>query len=94
MAAEHAQRMQKALSQMNLQLHHVLSDITGVSGMAILDAILAGEMDPIKLAGSCDRRVRSSRETVAKSLEGDYRVEHLFALPGSGRLSLLSEAYG
>ena len=55
MAAEHAQRMQKALSQMNLQLHHVLSDITGVSGMAILDAILAGEMDPIKLAGLCNR---------------------------------------
>jgi transposase len=80
MAAEHTQHMQKALSQMNLQLHHVLSDITGVSGMAILDAILAGERDPIKLAGLCNRRVRSSRETVAKSLEGDYRVEHLFAL--------------
>jgi transposase len=48
--------------------------------MAILDAILAGERDPIKLAGLCNRRVRSSRETVAKSLEGDYRVEHLFAL--------------
>lgn len=80
MAAEHTQHMQKALSQMNLQLHHVLSDITGVSGMAILDAILAGERDPIKLAGLCNRRVRSSRETVAKSLAGDYRVEHLFAL--------------
>jgi transposase len=80
MAAEHTQHMQKALSQMNLQLHHVLSDITGVSGLAILDAILAGERDPIKLAGLCNRRVRSSRETVAKSLEGDYRVEHLFSL--------------
>jgi transposase len=80
MAAEHTQHMQKALRQMNLQLHHVLSDITGVSGMAILDAILAGERDPSKLAGLCNRRVRSSRETVAKSLEGDYRVEHLFAL--------------
>jgi transposase len=80
MAAEHTQHMQKALSQMNLQLHHVLSDVTGVSGMAILDAILAGERDPIKLAGLCNRRVRSSRETVAKSLEGDYRMEHLFAL--------------
>src|ERR1017187_7359731 len=80
MAAEHTQHMQKALSQMNLQLHHVLSDITGVSGMAILDAILDGERYPIKLAGLCNRRVRSSRETVSKSLEGDYRVEHLFAL--------------
>jgi hypothetical protein len=46
-----------------------------------LDAILAGERDPIKLAGLCNRRVRSSRETVAKSLEGDYRVEALFASP-------------
>lgn len=80
MAAEHTQHMQKALSQMNLQLHHVLSDITGGSGTAILDAILDGERNPIKLAGLCNRRVRSSRETVAKSLEGDYRVEHLFAL--------------
>lgn len=80
MAAEHVQLMQKALSQMNLQLHHVLSDIVGVSGMAILDAILAGERDPVKLASLCNRRVRSSRQTVAKSLEGDYRSEHLFAL--------------
>ena len=52
MAAEHTMHMQKALSQMNLQLHHVLSEITGLSGLAILDAILAGERDPIKLA-SC-----------------------------------------
>lgn len=80
MAAEHIQQMQKALSQMNLQLHHVLSDITGVSGIAILDAILAGERDPMRLASLCNRRVRSPRETVAKSLEGDYRSEHLFAL--------------
>jgi transposase len=80
MASEHIQHMQKALSQMNLQLHHVLSDITGVSGIAILDAILAGERDPARLASRCNRRVRSPRETVAKSLEGDYRSEHLFAL--------------
>jgi len=65
---------------MNLQLHHVLSDIVGVSGIAILDAILAGERDPAKLASLCNRRIRSSRQTVAKSLEGDYRSEHLFAL--------------
>jgi transposase len=80
MAAEHIMHMQKALSQMNLQLHHVLSEITGVSGLAILDAILAGERDPAKLASLCNWRVRSSRETVAKSLEGDYRPEHLFTL--------------
>jgi transposase len=72
--------MQKALSQMNIQLHHVLSEITGVSGFAILDAILAGEREPVKLASLCNWRVRSSRETVAKSLEGDYRPEHLFTL--------------
>ena len=72
--------MQKALSQMNIQLHHVLSEITGVSGFAILDAILAGEREPVKLAILCNWRVRSSRETVAKSLEGDYRPEHLFIL--------------
>ena len=80
MASEHIQHMQKALTQMNLQVHHVLSDITGVSGIAILDAILAGERDPIRLATLCNRRVRSSRDIVAKSLEGDYRSEHLFTL--------------
>jgi len=57
-----------------------LSDIVGVSGIAILDAILAGERDPTKLANLCNRRIRSSRQTVAKSLEGDYRPEHFFAL--------------
>jgi transposase len=80
MAAEHIMHMQKALSQMNLQLHHVLSEITGLSGLAILDAILAGERDPVKLASLCNGRVKSPREKVAKSLEGDYRSEHLFAL--------------
>jgi transposase len=80
MAAEHTMHMQKALSQMNLQLHHVLSEITGLSGLAILDAILAGERDPVKLATLCNGRVKSPRDKVAKSLEGDYRAEHLFAL--------------
>jgi transposase len=83
MAAEHTLHMQKALSQMNVQLHHVLSDITGVSGLAILDAILEGERNPVKLAALCNWRVRSPRETVAKSLEGDYRPEHLFTLKQS-----------
>jgi transposase len=80
MAAEHTMHIQKALSQMNLQLHHVLSEITGLSGLAILDAILAGERDPVKLATLCNGRVKSPRDKVAKSLEGDYRAEHLFAL--------------
>ncbi len=80
MAAEHTMHMQKALSQMNLQIHHVLSDITGTSGLAILDAIFAGQRDPIELAKLCHFRVRSPRETVARALEGDYRPEHLYTL--------------
>lgn len=80
LAATHTQHMQKALTQMNLQIHHVLSDITGVTGLAILDAILAGERDPGALAQHRDRRIKASRETIAKALVGDYRPEHLFTL--------------
>ena len=79
-AAAHTQHMQKALSQMNLQLHHVISDITGVTGMAIIDAILNGERDPQALASLRDRRIRADEKTIAKSLVGDYRPEHLFTL--------------
>jgi transposase len=60
MAAQHVMHMQKSLDQMNLQLHHVLSEITGLSGQRIWDAILAGERDPIKLAELCHARVKSS----------------------------------
>src|SRR5262249_33321998 len=80
MAAEHVMHIQKALDQMNLQVHRVLSDITGLSGVRILEAILAGERDSAKLASLCHSRVRSSRDIVAKSLEGDYRPEHVFTL--------------
>jgi transposase len=80
MAAEHVMHMQKALDQMNLQIHRVLNDITGVSGLKILDAILAGHRDPLLLARLCHGGVKSSEDTIAKSLEGDYRSEHLFAL--------------
>jgi transposase len=79
-ASTYAQRMQKALDQMNLQLHHVISDLTGVSGVAILEGILNGERDPHKLAGLRDYRIKAREETVAKSLVGDYRREHLFTL--------------
>ena len=65
---------------MNLQLHNVISDITGVSGLAIIDAILMGEREPSKLSCLCDARIKASRQTVAKSLVGDYRPEHLFSL--------------
>jgi transposase len=79
-AAVHVQHMQKALTQMNLQIHHVLSDITGKSGLAIVDAILAGKRDPEQLARLADGRIRAERETVIKSLVGNYRSEHLFTL--------------
>ena len=79
-AAVHVQHMQKALTQMNLQIHHVLSDITGKSGLSIVDAILAGKRDPEQLARLADGRIRAERETVIKSLVGNYRSEHLFTL--------------
>jgi len=82
-AAVHIQHMQKALTQMNLQIHHVLSDITGISGMAILDAIVAGQRDPLRLAGLCHVKVHADRQTVIKSLTGNYRPEHLFTLKQS-----------
>jgi transposase len=80
MAASHIQHMQKALTQMNLHLHHVISDITGKTGLLILDAILAGERDPATLAQRRDSRVRASQETIAKALVGTWRREHLFTL--------------
>jgi transposase len=83
MAAQHVMHMQKSLDQMNLQLHHVLSELTGSSGLRILDAILAGERNPVKLAELCHWRVKSDQDTVAKALEGDYRLEHFFALKQS-----------
>jgi transposase len=82
-ASVHVQHMQKALTQMNLQIHHVLSDITGLSGMAILEAIVDGERDAAKLAALCNQRVRSDQQTVIKSLVGNYRSEHLFTLKQS-----------
>ena len=82
-AAAHIQHMQKALIQMNLQLHNVIRDITGKTGLAILDAILAGERDTAKLAELKDPRIKASAATIAKSLEGHYRAEHLFALKQS-----------
>lgn len=80
MGSQQVLLMQKALDQMNLQLHHVLSDITGTSGLAMLDAILAGERDTAKLAAMREPQVKASADTIARALEGDYRAEHLFAL--------------
>jgi transposase len=79
-ASMHIQHMQKALQQMNLLLHNVVSDITGVTGMKIIKAILAGERDPRVLARNRDQRCHNTTATIAKSLVGNYREEHLFAL--------------
>jgi len=79
-AAAHIQHMQKALMQMNLQLHHVVSDITGVTGMTIIRAIVAGERDPNVLASHRDRRCHASVEMVCQALVGNYPEEHVFAL--------------
>jgi transposase len=78
--SSHVLRMQKALTEMNIQIHRVLSDITGYSGMAIIRAILAGERDGLKLAQMKHPQVKASTEQIVKALEGDYRAEHLFAL--------------
>ncbi len=79
-SAQHIQHMQKALQQMNLLLHNVVSDITGVTGMKIIKAILAGERDPQVLARNRHELCHNSSETIAQSLVGNYREEHLFAL--------------
>ena len=79
-ASMHIQHMQKALQQMNLLLHNVVSDITGVTGLKIIKAILTGERDPRVLAANRNDRCKQSRATIAKSLVGNYREEHLFAL--------------
>lgn len=79
-AGRAVQHMQKALTKMNIQLANVLSDINGLSGQAIIAAILQGERDPWKLADLKHYRVRASREEVARSLEGNWREDVLFEL--------------
>ncbi len=74
------QRMQKVLTQMNVQLANVISDLSGLTGQTIVRAILAGERDPKKLAELSHRQIRASREEIAKSLEGNWRAELLFVL--------------
>lgn len=86
MASQHVQHMQKALTQMNVQFQHVISDITGLTGLAILDAIVAGERDSAVLAKLRDPRVKASEETIRKSLEGNWQEEQILVL--RQRLSL------
>jgi transposase len=79
-AAAHIQHMQKALTFMNLQLHHVVSDITGATGMRIIRAIVGGERDLNVLVSMRDRNCKSSVETIRAALVGNYQPEHVFAL--------------
>jgi transposase len=81
--APHILHMQKAFQQMNIQLPQVLDDITGVTGMAIVRAIVAGERDSVRLAQLRDYRCQSSEETIAKALTGTWKEEHIFVLKQS-----------
>jgi len=80
MGSQHIQHLHKALTEMNIQIHHVLSDITGLTGLAILDAIVKGERDTAQLAKLRDAHVKVDQETVRKSLQGTWRQEHILAL--------------
>ena len=72
--------MHKSYDQMNVHLHHVISDLTGATGLAITDAILDGERDPVRLAALAHRGIKASHATMIKALQGDWRPEHLFTL--------------
>jgi transposase len=85
-ASQHVQHMHKALTQMNLQIHHVISDLTGVTGLAIVDAILAGQRDAVELAKLRHSQIKADAETIRKSLVGNWRLEHLFTLGQSRQL--------
>ena len=79
-ACRHIQRIQKTLTQMNIQLANVLSDLSGVTGQAIINAIVGGERDPHELAAYRDPRVKASEEQIAQSLEGHWLPDLLFVL--------------
>ena len=79
-AGRHIQRMQKAMTQMNIQLANVLSDVSGVTGQAIVKAVLAGERDPHQLARFRDCRMKASEEEIARCLEGNWQEDLLFVL--------------
>lgn len=89
--ARSVQRMQKALTQMNIQLSNTITDITGTSGLAIIRAIMAGEREPVKLAKLRNYRIHASEADIAKSLEGTWKAEHVFCL---GQALSLYDTYG
>ena len=79
-ASHHIQHMQKALTQMNVKLQHVISEITGKTGTEIIEAIVGGQRDPRKLARLRDPRIKADEATIARSLRGHWREEHIFEL--------------
>lgn len=80
-AASQVQKMQQALERMNIKFHDVISDLTGVSGMQVIKAILAGERQPARLLELCDQQIQKKKaERVLESLHGVWAAEHLFAL--------------
>ena len=86
MTSQHIQHMHKALTQMNVQIHHVISDITGLTGLAIVDAILDEQRDPVELAKLRDPHIRAPEETIRKSLVGNWLPEHLLTLQQSRQM--------
>jgi transposase len=81
MAASHVQHMQKALERMNIKIHDAISSLTGVSGLKVVRAMLAGERDPEVLLGLCDAQIQKNKsDRVREALQGTWRAEHLFAL--------------
>jgi transposase len=79
-AGRHVQRVQKVLTQMNVQLANVISDLSGLTGQAIVKAILNGERDPQRLAAYRDKRIQASTDEIARSLEGNWQEDLLFVL--------------
>jgi transposase len=81
MAGSHEQHMQKALERMNLKIHDVISDLTGMSGLKMVEAILAGERNPVALVALCDPQIQKRKAgRLREALEGTWKEEHLFAL--------------
>src|SRR5262245_34505169 len=94
LVVEHTQaihHMQKALFERNVQLSNVISDISGESGLRIIEAILAGERDPEQLASLCSTRIKATRQTVAKSLHGNWEEGLLFCLKTALEIYRFSE---
>lgn len=80
MNSDAVRRMQKALELMNIKIHTVIADILGKTGMRMVEAILAGERNPEKLAELCDTRIKAPKEVIIKSLEGIWKEEYIFML--------------